>query len=191
MNIDVEIAKKHILKHGILAFQTDTIMGLGVNGLDKLAVKNLFKLKNRPYEKPLYILCYSMDQIFKYTLSIPDYALKLMEKYFPGAITFIFYSTEEVWTSPIEKGKTVGVRIPNLKPLLELLAYIDLPILNTSANISGEQSIEKEEDLYTLLSNSILYVPFEYNISMSNIPSTVVDCTGDKPVILRKGAVDI
>lgn len=191
MNIDVEIAKKHILKHGILAFQTDTIMGLGVNGLDKLAVKNLFKLKNRPYEKPLYILCYSMDQIFKYTLSIPDYALKLMEKYFPGAITFIFYSTEEVWTTPIEKGKTVGVRIPNLKPLLELLAYIDLPILNTSANISGEQSIEKEEDLYTFLSNSILFVPFEYNMSMSNIPSTVVDCTGDKPVILRKGAVDI
>jgi L-threonylcarbamoyladenylate synthase len=132
-----------------------------------------------------------MDQIFKYTRSIPDYAFPLMEKYFPGAITFIFQSAGEVWTTPLEKGKTIGVRIPRLNPLLELLAYINLPILNTSANVSGKKPIEEEKNLRNVLSGGFLYFPFEYNVTMQNIPSTIVDCTDDWPVVLRKGAVEI
>jgi tRNA threonylcarbamoyl adenosine modification protein (Sua5/YciO/YrdC/YwlC family) len=188
---NIASVKEHILNHGIVAFKTDTVMGLGVNALDRLAVENLFKIKNRPFKKPLYLLCYSFTQIFEYTHSIPDYAYDLMNKHFPGAITFIYYSTGKIWTMPLERGKTIGVRIPNLNPLLELLAVIDLPIVNTSANISGEKHLYKKEELEKFFGKDVLYIPFEYNISMTSVPSTIVDCTGDIPIILRKGAMEI
>jgi len=188
---NIEVVKEHILNHGIIAFKTDTVMGFGVNGLDQLAVENLFKLKNRSYKKPLYLLCYSFAQIFEYTHSIPDYAYDLMDKHFPGAITFIYYSTGKIWTMPLERGKTIGVRIPNLSSLLELLAAIDLPIVNTSANISGEKHLYKKKELEKFFDKDVLYISFEYNISMSSVPSTIVDCTGDIPIILRNGAVEI
>jgi len=181
--------KEYILNHGIVAFKTDTVMGLGANGLDRLAVENLFKLKNRSFKKSLYLLCYSFAQIFEYTHSIPDYAYGLMKQHFPGAVTFIFYSTGKIWTTPVERGETIGVRIPNSKPLLELLAEIDSPIVNTSANISGEKYFNRKEELDKFFGENVLYISFEYNISMCNIPSTIVDCTGDSPVVLRKGAV--
>lgn len=186
--MDFELIKSHILNHGIIGFKTDTVMGIGVNGLDRIAVENIFELKNRSFDKPLYLLCYSLNQILKYTCSIPDYAYELMSKKFPGPFTFIFYSTKTIWTTPIEQGNTIGVRIPDFKPLLDLLSVIDLPILNTSANISGMPPFKNDKEIKIFFGNDVLYVPFEYNISMSNVPSTIVDCTGEKPVILRKGA---
>ncbi len=166
-------------------------MGLGINGLDQSATENLFRIKKREFDKPLYLLSYSISHILEYVNGIPDYAYELMKKYFPGPLTLILRCRRTLWTTPLERGDTLGVRIPACKPLINFLAYIDLPILNTSANVSHHPPLLTKEDVEKYLSSEIFYVPFEYNIAMSNIPSTIVDCTGDKPIVLRKGVIEI
>jgi len=89
---EFELARKALLEHKIIAFPTDTVIGIGVNGLDQLAVKKLFALKNRSSDKPLSLLTYSFTEIFKYARLIPFYAYPLLKTYFPGPMTAVFYS---------------------------------------------------------------------------------------------------
>jgi tRNA threonylcarbamoyl adenosine modification protein (Sua5/YciO/YrdC/YwlC family) len=188
---EFELVKKVIDSHGVLAFQTDTIMGIGCNGADNASVRRMFEIKQRPLDKPLYLLAYSMKQIVEYTSAIPDYAYVLMEKYFPGGLTLILNSSKKLYNSPDVIGDTIGVRIPNAAELIEFLAYIDLPILNTSANISGSQPLKTPKEVYKTFDESVFFVQFEYNIEMSGSPSTIVDCMGDAPKIIREGSVKI
>jgi L-threonylcarbamoyladenylate synthase len=184
-------AQEILLSGGIIAFPTDTVMGLGVNGLSQKAVSDLFGLKKRPSDKPLYMLAYSVSQILEYVDLVPDYAYKLINKYFPGSLTLIFRSSSKVFTMPDKKGSTLGVRIPNHPGLIEFLSFIKLPFLNTSANVSGLPPILLESDVKRAFENIVHYVGFEYNKEMSMIPSTVVDCTGKEPVVLREGNIVI
>jgi len=191
MKTDYDRVVEHLNNHGVIAFKTDTVMGLGVNGLDNLAVKNLFDLKGRSYDKPLYLLAYSIEQIYEYTYGISDAALDLMKKYFPGALAIILRSQKKLYTKPDEKGETLGVRIPKYTDLLQFMAYIKMPILNTSANISNEPPLLSKDDVLKTFGDRILFVEFEHDIEMLGLPSTVVDVTSGIPVIIRKGAIEI
>ncbi|BAL80982.1 L-threonylcarbamoyladenylate synthase [Caldisericum exile] len=186
-----EKALRHLNNNGIIAFKTDTVMGLGVNGLSNIAVKNLFDLKGRSYDKPLYLLAYSVEQIYDYVYGITDEALDLMKKYFPGALAIIFRSQKKLYTKPDEKGETLGVRIPKYPDLLEFLAFIKMPLLNTSANISDMPPLETKESILETFGYKVLYIEFEHDIEMLGLPSTIVEFTSGKPVIIRKGAVEI
>jgi len=188
---EFEKAKEILLSGGIIAFPTDTVMGLGVNGLSQKAINDLFGLKKRPHDKPLYMLAYSVSQILEYVDLVPDYAYKLINKYFPGSLTLIFRSSGKVFTMPNKKGSTLGVRIPNHPGLIEFLSFIKLPVLNTSANISGLPPLLLEPDVKRAFGSVVHYVGFEYNKEMSIIPSTVIDCTGKEPVVLREGNIVI
>ncbi|MGC9171461.1 L-threonylcarbamoyladenylate synthase [Caldisericum sp.] len=191
MKRQYEEALKHINNHGVIAFKTDTVMGLGVNGLDNIAVKNLFDIKGRSYDKPLYLLAYSIEQIYDYVYGVTEEALSLMEKHFPGALAIILRSQKKLYTKPNEKGETLGVRIPNYPDLLDFLAFIKLPILNTSANISNSPPLLTKESVIQTFDDKVLYIEFEHDIEMLELPSTVVDLTSGKPTIIRKGAVEI
>ncbi|MGB9694421.1 MAG: L-threonylcarbamoyladenylate synthase [Caldisericaceae bacterium] len=186
-----EDAKKVIEGHGVIAFETDTVMGIGCNGLDNLSVSRLFEIKARPPDKPLYLLAYSMSEILEYTSLIPDYAFDLMEKHFPGSVTIILKSSGRLFTTPGNIGDTIGVRIPKAYALLEFLAYLDVPILNTSANISGRAPLKTKREVKKTFSGDVYFVQFDYNIEMSGSPSTVVDCTGEAPIVVREGSVKI
>jgi L-threonylcarbamoyladenylate synthase len=191
MKRQYEEALKHLNNHGVIAFKTDTVMGLGVNGLDNIAVKNLFDIKGRSYDKPLYLLAYSIEQIYDYVYGVTEEALSLMEKHFPGALAIILRSQKKLYTKPNEKGETLGVRIPNYPDLLDFLAFIKLPILNTSANISNSPPLLTKESVIETFDDKVLYIEFEHDIEMLELPSTVVDLTSGKPTIIRKGAVEI
>ncbi|MGC9099989.1 MAG: L-threonylcarbamoyladenylate synthase [Caldisericum sp.] len=191
MKRQYEEALKHLNNHGVIAFKTDTVMGLGVNGLDNIAVKNLFDIKGRSYDKPLYLLAYSIEQIYDYVYGVTEEALSLMEKHFPGALAIILRSQKKLYTKPNEKGETLGVRIPNYPDLLDFLAFIKLPILNTSANISNSPPLLTKESVIETFDDKVLYIEFEHDIEMLKLPSTVVDLTSGKPTIIRKGAVEI
>ncbi|MGB9793646.1 L-threonylcarbamoyladenylate synthase [Caldisericum exile] len=191
MKRQYEEALKHLNNHGVIAFKTDTVMGLGVNGLDNIAVKNLFDIKGRSYDKPLYLLAYSIEQIYDYVYGVTEEALSLMEKHFPGALAIILRSQKKLYTKPNEKGETLGVRIPNYPDLLDFLAFIKLPILNTSANISNSPPLLTKESVIQTFDDKVLYIEFEHDIEMLELPSTIVDLTSGKPTIIRKGAVEI
>ncbi len=188
---EFELARKALLEHKIIAFPTDTVIGIGVNGLDQLAVKKLFALKNRPYDKPLVLLTYSFTEIFKYARLIPSYAYPLLKTYFPGPMTAVFYSDEVLYTTPLGKGTSIGVRIPDLPVLLDFLGYIKMPILATSANISNRPALLTKEDVVNVFGGSVHPVLFEYNVTGSNVSSTVIDCRGETSVMLRKGEINI
>lgn len=186
-----DMVLNHLLNHGVIAFKTDTVMGLGVNGLDNIAVKNLFDLKGRSYDKPLYLLAYSIEQIYEYTCDIKDYALDLMKKYFPGSLALILKSQKKLYTKPDELGETLGVRIPNYPDLIEFLSIIKIPILNTSANISDKPPLQTKESVLETFQDKVLFVEFENDIKMIGLPSTIVDATSEKPVIIREGAIKL
>ena len=186
-----EEAKEVLLQHKIIAFPTDTVIGIGVNGLDIIAVNKLFALKNRSLNKPLSLLTFSITEVLKWARLIPSYGMVLFERYFPGALTTIFYADETLYTTPLGKGKSIGVRIPDLPVLLDFLAYINLPLLTTSANISNKPPFLKKEDVLNIFGDAVYPVLFEYNITSSEVPSTVVDCRGEVPVVLRKGVIEI
>ena len=162
------------------------VQTVGIN-----AVKNLFELKSRSFDKPLYLLAYSVEEIYEYACNISDYALDLMKKYFPGSLAIILCSQKKLYTKPNEKGETIGVRIPKYPALLEFLQYVKMPILNTSANISGEPPLQTKEDVVKVFGNRVYYVEFREDIKMLGIPSTIVDATKEKPVIIRQGAIEL
>lgn len=184
-------AKDYIEAHGLIAFQTDTVMGIGCIGTDNLSVLKLFEIKHRPFVKPLYLIAYSISQILEYTVAIPSYAFDLMENHFPGGLTLILNSSKKLFTSPNVIGDTIGVRIPDAKELLEFLAYLQYPILNTSANISGKNPLETGQEVNKAFREDVFFVKFEYNIKMSGTPSTIVDCTRESPRIIRQGNVNV
>ncbi|MEA3313723.1 MAG: L-threonylcarbamoyladenylate synthase [Caldisericota bacterium] len=188
---EFELARKALLEHKIIAFPTDTVIGIGVNGLDQLAVEKLFALKNRPFEKPLSLLTYSSTEILKYARLIPSYAYSLLKTYFPGPMTAVFYSDEVLYTTPFGKGTSVGVRIPNFPILLDFLAYIKMPLLATSANVSNRPALLTKEDVVHIFGDAVYPILFEYNVTSSNVSSTVIDCRGKASVVLRKGEIDI
>jgi len=169
---EFELARKALLEHKIIAFPTDTVIGIGVNGLDQLAVKKLFALKNRSSDKPLSLLTYSFT--FKYARLIPFYAYPLLKTYFPGPMTAVFYSDEVLHTTPLGKGTSIGVRIPNLPILLDFLAYV-----------------KTKEDVINVFGGAVYPVLFEYNVTSSNVSSTVIDCRDKTSIVLRKGEIDI
>jgi len=184
-------AKDFIEAHGTIAFQTDTVMGVGCNGTDNLSVLKLFEIKHRPFNKPLYLIAYSISQILEYVVAIPSYASNLMESHFPGGLTLILNSSKKLYTTPYMIGNTIGVRIPDAKELLEFLAYLKYPVLNTSANISGKPPLETAQEIDEAFDGDVFFVRFEYNIKMSGSPSTIIDCTSGSPRIIRQGSVTI
>ncbi len=175
---------------GIVAFKTDTVMGIGANGFDKSAVKKLFDLKRRNYEKPVAILLPTIEKIFEYAV-VNDAAFKIIKKYFPGAVTCILAAKSCVYVTPSKCGKTVGVRVPKLLCLQEFLSLLDFPLVATSANISGKLPLSSRKDVEETFGNSVYYLDFGYNVEMSGIASTVVDCSGNEIRILRKGSINL
>ncbi len=180
-----------LLNNGIIAFPTDTVIGLGVNGTDPVAVKKLFALKKRAFDKPLSLLTFSLTEITKYASAIPSCAYELFEKYFPGALTVVLNSSEELYTTPLKKGKSIGVRIPNSYILLNFLAYIKIPLLATSANITNHPPLLNKNNVLNTFGEAVYPLLFQHNVESSNVPSTVVDCREGKPIILRKGALTL
>ncbi len=190
MKVVFEKARFVLESGGIIAFKTDTVMGLGVNGFNRAAVKKLFDLKKRDYNKPVSLLTYSVSKIFEYTL-IPEYAFRIINLKFPGALTCIMKSKGRVYTTPQRAGNTLGIRIPNAIKLLEFLALLPFPIVATSANFSGLKTLTSKEDVMNVFSNAIHYLDFGYNIKMSGVASTVADCSGRTLQILREGSIKL
>ena len=190
MKVAFEKARFVLEFGGIVAFKTDTVMGLGVNGFDSVAVKKLFDLKKRNYDKPISMLTYSVSKIFEYAL-VPEYAFRIIQLKFPGALTCVMKSKGKVYTTPQKAGDTLGIRIPNTIKLLEFLACLPFPIVATSANFSGVRTLTSKEDVMKVFSNAIHYLDFGYNIKMSGIASTVADCSDHTLQILREGSVKL
>lgn len=176
---------------GIVIFPTDTAIGIGCRIDNKEAVKRLFKIRKRPETKAVPVLFSNIDMVEKYVKKIPQETRRLMKKYWPGALTLVLHSNKvEVPSLVRGGGETLGVRIPNSKIIREIISRVGVPILGPSANLSGEKTPFKFEDLDAKLVNMVDYV-LRNDESLGNNVSTVIDCTVKPWKIVRQGALKI
>ena len=173
---------------GLVAFPTDTVYGLGAMAFDANAVSKIYMAKGRGQEKAIPILVSDVDLIHKVSSGVSEYAVKLGKKFWPGPLTIVVprHPTIPDVVSPL---KTVGVRIPNLNVTRELLRLTG-PLAVTSANLSGQTSPSTAKGVNAQLNGRIPLI-LDGGVTPGGIPSTVVDCTGEEPVVVREGPISL
>ena len=182
------LAKQIILNGGAVAFPTETVYGLGANAFDNSAVENIFKIKGRPNDNPLIVHVHKDYDITTLVSDVPDYALALAKAYLPGPLTMVYKSRGKV-SSAVSCGlDTLAIRVPSHEGAQKLLKYLNLPIAAPSANVSKHVSPVTAEHVFSDLNGRIELI-FDGGKSAGGIESTVLDCTGEIPVILRSGLI--
>ena len=183
-------ASKIILNGGLVAFPTDTLYGLGANFFDKISVKKVYKVKNRPPHKPLIALIGNKEELPTLASTIPKIGRELIEKYWPGPLTIIFKAEKHIPRELLAGGDTIAVRMPNSKISLALLRATGVPLTSPSANISNEYTPMTAKEVYEQLNGRIELI-LDGGVSEQKEPSTLVDVSVDPPVILRQGVIQI
>ncbi len=182
------LAKEIVKCGGAVAFPTETVYGLGANAFETAAVENIFKIKGRPNDNPLIVHIHKDYDISSLVSDIPPYAKKLAKAYLPGPLTMVYKSRGKV-SSAVSCGlDTLAIRVPSHKDAQRFLKYINLPIAAPSANISKHVSPVTAEHVYSDLNGKVALI-LDGGKSEGGIESTVLDCTGEIPVILRSGLI--
>lgn len=191
----VLVAAKHLLSGGLVAFPTETVYGLGADAENENAVARIYSTKGRPADHPLIIHIADKEQIAFWAIEVPDYAHALAEAYWPGPMTLILKRSESAKDFVTGGQDSVGLRIPNHQIALELLmAFKNLggqgvaaPSANRFGKVSPTTSEAVREELGSFLQNDDLIL--DGGPSMVGIESTIIDCTGLAPRILRPGSI--
>lgn len=173
---------------GIIAFPTDTVYGLGALAFDADAINSIYIAKNRPIEKAIPILIGDLSDFDKVASDIPNMALRFASRFWPGPLTCIV-PKKETLPFAVSATSTVAVRIPDHIDARALLRAAG-PMAVTSANISGGQNPSSAQEVYDQLNGRISLI-LDGGKTKGGIPSTLVDCTGEKPLILREGLISL
>jgi L-threonylcarbamoyladenylate synthase len=173
---------------GVIAFPTDTVYGLGAGAYIEPAIKRIFEVKQRPPEMALPLLLSDASQIHEVAKELPAFAWRLINEFLPGGLTLVVYRTRIVKDILTAGGDTVAIRIPDHPVPRALIRGSGMPIVGTSANISGQPPVLTAAEIEMQLGNKVDLI-IEGIPMPSGIESTVVDVTGEVPVILREGAI--
>jgi L-threonylcarbamoyladenylate synthase len=175
---------------GIVLFPTDTIYGLGVDATNAEAVQRLQKLKGRPERKPISIMVSDMTMAEKYAMVTP-LAKKLSEKFLPGKITLVLEAKDTLPQELTAGTGTVGIRIPNQPTALQMVKDFGKPITATSANIADMPTLNSVSEILKQFGSKsdMIYHIIDEGVLVPSGPSTVVDVRGEKPIVLREGAI--
>lgn len=190
-NIDEEVMSqmgKIISDGGLVSFPTETVYGLGANAFSSDAVANIFKAKGRPSDNPLIVHISSVDKVLDVAREIPSDAKKVFEEFSPGPITIILKKSPFIPECVTAGLDTVAVRIPAHPVARELIEKSGVPIAAPSSNRSGKPSPTKAEHVIFDMDGRIDAIIDGGQCSVG-VESTVIDMTGEIPVILRPGGV--
>lgn len=182
------IAKNIIVNGGVVAIPTETVYGLGANAFDTEAVESIFEIKGRPNDNPLIVHVHKDYDVSALVKDVPDYAKLLAKAFLPGPLTMVYKSKCAVSPAVSCGLDTLAVRIPSHEGAQRFLKYVDLPIAAPSANVSKHVSPTSAQHVFSDLNGKIGLI-LDGGNSVGGIESTVLDCTGEKPVILRSGLI--
>ena len=190
MNSQINEAVKVLNRGGIIIFPTDTAFGIGCRADDEKAIQRLFRIRNRPSSQAVPVLFDSIQKVKEYVLPFDEKVQKLMNDFWPGALTIILYCNKVRVPKLVRGGgETVGVRMPNHSIILEIIKNSGIPVLGPSANLHGENTPFELKDLEPKLVSLVDYVvKGECSVKQA---STVVDCTKTPWKILRQGAMQV
>lgn len=187
-NINKAYIKKaaDLIKEGALvAFPTETVYGLGADGLNNEACKKIFKAKGRPADNPLILHISHISMLDNLVEEISESHRKLFDLW-PGPMTLIFKKSRLIPEAVTAGGDTVAIRFPSDEIARALISEANTPIAAPSANISGRPSPTKANDVYQDM-DGIIPLIIDGGESNIGIESTVIDLSGEKPTILRPG----
>ena len=178
-----------ILKQGgLVAYPTDTVYGLGASASLPQAVKRVYEVKERPQNLALPLLLADASQITEFAESVPPIAWLLIHKFLPGALTLVLPKSNSVADVITAGGTTIAIRIPAHPVPIALVKGLGTPIVGTSANLSGKPSPLTVEEVYSQLDDKPDLI-IDGGRCLGGKESTVVDVTGEIPVVLREGAI--
>lgn len=173
-------------KGGVIIYPTDTIYGLGCDIFHPKAIQRICRIKNiDPARAQLSFVCYDLSDMSKYIRQIPTSTYRMLKHHLPGPYTFILPASKEVPKLLKSKKDTVGLRIPDNLVARNIVKELGHPIL--SASLPGDM-VEEYTDPELIYRNLEKTVDLVIDGGIGGmVPSTIIDCTGDEPVIIRKG----
>lgn len=185
--MDVEKIVKEIKKGNLVIIPTDTVYGISVDMNNEKAIEKVFEAKKRDKNKPLILLVGNLEMLKKYVKKISPLEEKIIKKYMPGRLTMLFLKNEEVSDLVTAGSFFVGIRIPDDLNLIKIINKVGNPIISTSANISGENTVTNVKNIDKKLLKYVSYV--EDAGIIESFPSTVIKVEDDEITILRKGDI--
>ena len=180
-----------LIKQGkIVVFPTETVYGIGTNGIDKQAVKKLYEVKQRPLNKPISLLVSNMEMVNQIAKDITEVEYKIMEKFFPGPLTIILKKKSLVPDVVTAGQDTVGIRMPSGEIARKLVEIAGVPIAAPSANISGEPSGTNLHEIKKHFEEKVDFY-IDGGDSEIGLASTIVQVVEGKTQILRQGSITL
>jgi L-threonylcarbamoyladenylate synthase len=180
---------------GLVAFPTETVYGLGADACNEMAVARIYSAKGRPADHPLIVHVASMDSLGDWAADVPAYAIALARDFWPGPITLVVKRSELAGDFVTGSQDTVGIRVPNHPVALGLLEAfakaggkgVAAPSANRFGNVSPTTAQAVSDELSDYLAESDLIL--DGGACAVGVESTIIDCTGVVPKILRPGAI--
>jgi L-threonylcarbamoyladenylate synthase len=190
-------AAKHLIAGDLVAFPTETVYGLGADASNSAAVARIYSVKGRPHDHPLIVHIASMDCMGDWASDVPEYAIALARNFWPGPMTLVLKRSELAGDFVTGGQDTVGVRVPDHVVALALLEAFEraggkgvaAPSANRFGHVSPTTATAVLEELGDFLSKDDLVL--DGGACAVGVESTIIDCTGDLPVILRPGGISI
>ena len=182
------VAANIIMQGGLVAIPTETVYGLGANGLDETAVAKIFEAKGRPQDNPLILHISGPEQIELFCHHIPQAAYDLAEKFWPGPLTMVLPAKSNVPRRTTAGLDTVGIRCPDSDVTREIIRLAGVPLAAPSANISGKPSTTTAKHVKYDHDGRIDAI-VDGGSCRVGVESTIIDLSGERPRLLRPGGV--
>ncbi len=188
-------AAKHLVAGDLVAFPTETVYGLGADASNSAAVARIYSVKGRPNDHPLIVHIASMERMGDWASEVPEYAIALARNFWPGPMTLVLKRSELAGDFVTGGQDTVGVRVPDHNVALALLEAFEkaggkgvaAPSANRFGHVSPTTAAAVVEELADYLSKDDLVL--DGGVCVVGVESTIIDCTGLLPRVLRPGAI--
>lgn len=185
---ELKEAAYHLLNHGVVAFPTETVMGLGVVYDDEFAYNRLNIIKRRPEDKPYALMVQNPDQISLFAI-LSDVAKKIINAFLPGPLTILVPAKKDVPVWVTHGTGVIGIRVTSDPKTHLLLTYTGKPLLAPSANYSGEKPAMSSDEVIATFKDEIDFVVS--GKAEGGAPSTIIDLTGNSYKIVRQGPITV
>ena len=173
---------------GVIAYPTETFYGLGVNALNREAIKKIYTIKKRSFTQPLLILIPDRNVLSQYVKDIPGIAMKLINKFWPGPLTLVFSASPDLPPLLCAHTQKIAIRISSHPIAQALVKSFNFPITSTSANISGYPSPTTPDEVSLQLKGKVDLI-IDGGQTSGGKPSTIIDVTQFPPRLVREGAI--
>jgi L-threonylcarbamoyladenylate synthase len=186
----IRVMAEILQREKVIAYPTDTFYGLGASCFSKDAIRRIYQLKGRKLSKPLSIVVSDTEMMREFVVDIPPVFWPITDKFWPGPLTIILKASAEFPGDILGTGASIGIRLPDLPWLVELVRKTGIPITATSANISGEREMTRIEEVRETFYGKVDLI-VDGGKTRGNLPSTVVDMSSENIKVLREGAVPL